>query len=394
MSINRPKNPTKPPQSGGKDKKPKPSRTVTDRASKTVQKRRGGGGGNRMFGGMGGFKGVDRRMVQQLINSTVRPEIMAMKDDRQYINRQANDALEDQNALYAGTIRGLNQVYDSTGQYVNNLGQQINTGFQNLAGQVAGNDAAVGGVVDANASAAQQAINAQLAQAGIAGIAPVDPSIQGDAAFAKNIAAQQATNNQTNIGMQQQSANTLTGMLGGMIQGSRATDIGRASSEHMTGVNDINRAKREDLATINDSMQQLRATKPGMIREMLLQLQAQGFDQWQALQALNMNRRQMNHGFAMDRAAMNEEANYYGTSAQAWGAQAGSSPGSSSWGSTGSSPSAPLAGPSSNPSWTPNPPKPGKNRGGRGGRKGGRSGPRSSGSQSDAIYGPLAGGVS
>jgi hypothetical protein len=378
---------------GGKkpDKpKPKPSKTVANRASKTVQKRNGGGGGNRMFGGMGGFQGVDQRMVRQLINQTVRPEMMAMRDDRQFINRQADDALSDANTAYQHQVSGINNIFNTAGQQVAGIGQQIQSGYQNLAGQVAGNDAAAQGQIDANASAAQQAIAAQLANAGITGLASPDPSIAGDAAFAKSIAAQQGANNQTNIGMQQQSAATLSGLLGGMIQGSRASGLAGASQEHATGVNDINRAKREDLASVTDAMQQLRATKPGMIREMLLQLQAQGFDQWSALQNLNMQRKQMNHGMSMDRAAMNEEAAYYGTSAQAWGSQASSPSGSASnsW-SPGTS-STPLAGPASNPSWTPNPPKGGPKGGTKPGKgkKGGRKGNGGAGGR-DAIHGPL-----
>ncbi len=376
--------------------KPKPSKTVVDRASKHQRNR---ASNNRMFGATGGFPGVNVGMVRKLINQTVKPELMSMRDDRQFINRQAGDAITDANNLYSRSVGDLNYVFGEAGDYINHLGQQVNQNYSDTASRVAGQDAAAGNAIGQTADATTQAIQAQLAAQGL-GAAPIDPRIQADAAFAKNIQSQQAANNQANIAMQQQSANTLSGMLGGMIQGSKVSNLGQANQQHVSSVNDINRAKREDLATVNDAMQQLRMTKPGMIREMLLQLQAQGFDQWSALQNLNMQRRQMNHGFAMDNAQMAQQNAYYGTSAQAWGSQAGASggsaaPSSTSWSSPSGSSNGPikLAGPAANPSWTPNPPKPPKppKKGGKnGGRNGGPRGGGPSGSSNvDAIYGPL-----
>lgn len=348
--------------------KPKPSKTVSQRAGRNVQKKQGG-----MFGAVGGYKGVNKGMVRQLINQTVRPELMAMRGDRRYVNRQADRAIGDANSLYDRSVGDLNYVFGEAGDYISNLGQQVNAGYDQTGQRMAGFDQAGQSAMQANTSAVQQAINAQLQGLGISQQAGVDPTLQQDAAFAQNQAIQQAANNQTNNAAAQQSANTLTSLLGGMIAGSKASNLGLASQTRQTGINDINRAKQDDLSTVNESMQQLRASKPGMIREMLLQLQAQGFDQWQALQQLNLSRQQM-------RLGMQEDSAYYGTGAQAWGAQSGSLPGSST-----------SSGTSSNPSWTPNagrPTKPGK----KPGRKPGRSSSHVSGSQADAIYGPLAGG--
>jgi len=348
--------------------KPKPSKTVANRASSNHQRRQQT---SRMFGSVGGYGGVDRNMVRQLINSTVRPELMAMRGDRRYVNRQANNATADANSLYDRSVGDLNYVFGEAGDYIGNLGQQINSGYDHTAQKTAQANAAGQAQMQANTDATSAAINNQLQGLGLSGLAGVDPRLMSDAAFSQNQAVQQGANEAANLAASQQAANTVTGLLGGMIAGSKASNLGQAAQNRMTGINDINRAKQDDLASINDSMRELRASKPGMIRDMLLQLQAQGFDQWQAIQSLNLSRRSMNMDAAQDSA-------YYGTAAQAWGAQAGAgSPGAS--GSTSGD---------FNPSWTPNSSSSGPRK--NGGRKGGR---RGSGSQNDAIYGPLAGGI-
>lgn len=361
---------------GKKPNKPKPSQTVVNRASKNQQQRRQS---SNMFGAVGGYKGVDQNMVRQLINQTVRPELMAMRGDRRYINRQADNATADANSLYGRSVGDLNYVFGEAGDYINSLGGQINSGYDQTAQKIAGANASGQAQMQANTNAATAAIQNQLSALGL-GNAGVDPRLTSDAAFSQNQAVQQGANEAANLAASQQSANTMTQLLGGMIAGSKASNLGQAAQNRMTGINDINRAKQDDMASVNDAMRELRASKPGMIREMLLQLQAQGFDQWQAIQSLNMSRRAMN----MDAA---QDSSYYGTAAQAWGAQAGAGS-SSGTGSPGSS-----APGSFNPVWTPNA-SPGSKPGGRpnkGGRKGGR---RGTGSQNDAIYGPLAGGYS
>jgi hypothetical protein len=375
MATNKGAKPSKP-------NKPKPSATVAKKANQTRNKGKGG----QKFGAVGGYGGVDQNMVQQLINQTVRPELKSMRDDRQYVNRQADRAVGDANSLYNRSVGDLNYVYGEAGDYINSLGSKIGAGYDQTQQNVAGMDATAASQMQASTSAVQQAIQSQLGALGLGGAIGGQSALQGDAAFAQAQQAQQAGNNQANLEMQQQSAATLTSLLGGMIQGSRASNMGQAANTRQTGITDVNRAKQDDLSTINESMQTLKASKPGMIREMLLQLQAQGFDQWQAIQSLNMSRRQMKHGFAMDRAGMAEDSAYYGTAAQSWGSQAGAGVGS---------PTSSSGINSSNPSWIPNNPSSGSGpkppkKGPKGGPKKGPRGGYSS-NHVDSVYGPQAG---
>lgn len=303
-------------QSGAK----KPSPKVVQKANKS---RQGSQQKSKMFGAVGGYGGVSRKTAKQMVNSSVRPTIQAMLRDRKLVNNQADDAVTDANTLYDRSVSGLNNIFGAADQGIARAGQAINTGFDTTKAQVAGTDATGAAQVESNNAATQQAIMSELQRLGLDTNMGVSSDVMADGGYAQNVMAQGAANNQANLGLSQQAANTVTGLLGGMIQGSKASNMGQALNTRNDDITDVNRAKRDDLSEIMGSIQELRKSKPAMIRDMLMQLQAQGFDQWQAIQALNMDRRSLNHSIGMDRAGMAEDGSYYSTLAGAFGAQAG-----------------------------------------------------------------------
>ncbi len=351
-------------------KKPKPRSKVVEKANASRKnQQRGQSNGGKMFGAMGGYGGVSRKSAKQLVNSSIRPTIQAMLRDKAKVKTQAGDAIEDANSFYDRTVSGLENIYGAAGQGIATMGQDINSGFQNTMAATAATDANAQSQIAANNSAAQQAIQSELARLGMGGQMGVDSQVVNDGTFAQNAAVQTGANNQANLGFSQNAAGTVTNLLGGMIAGSKASNMGQAANTRDADVADIGRAKRDDLSEIMSSVQEMRKSKPGMIRDMLMQLQAQGFDQWQAIQALNMDRRSLNHSIGMDRAGMAEDGSYYGTLASAFGSQAMSG--------------APVA------SGIPQPTVPSKYRPGGKTKKVKRT---PTGSRNDEYRGPLAGG--
>ncbi len=310
---------SKPSAGAGKPRKPRDK--VVQKANQSRNRNKGSGSG-KMFGAVGGYGGVSKKSAKQLVNSTVRPTIQAMLRDKAKVNTQAGDAIQDANSLYSRSVGDLNHIFGAADQKVSSLGQQINSGYDQTMGQVAAQDAASGQQVASNNSAVQQAIMSELSRLGLSSNMGVSESLMGDAALSQNVSTQTASNNQANLQGSQQAANTVSGLLGGMIAGSKASNMGQVLNTRNADVADVGRAQRDDLSEIMGSIQEMRKSKPGMIRDMLMQLQAQGFDQWQAIQALNMDRRSLNHSIGMDRAGMAEDGSYYGTLASAFGTQA------------------------------------------------------------------------
>lgn len=289
-------------------------------------------------------KGLDQKKynqylptAKQLVRDTVRPEINTLKDQREQIDTSADRALRDLTSLYNRSVGDVNTTYNTAGSSIANHGTQINTTYDQAKNTVAAGDQAAVGAIQSNTSAQTAAVAAELAKLGIGQMSGDQiGAMAADGSFQSNIATQQGANNQANLGMQQASANSLTQMLGGMVQASRASNLGQLANSHTAGVNDINAQRRDDRADINNAIAELKAGRPGMIRDMLIQLQAQGFDQWQAVQALNLDRKQMNHAMSMDRVGMVEDSSYYGTAARNWGSTAlAPAPGNSGGGNSG-----------------------------------------------------------
>lgn len=361
-----------------KPNKPRPN--VVKKANETRSKGSKVTKSSKMFGPVGGYPGVSKKQARQLVNDQIKPELRSMRNDRKFVNRQAKDAVADTNSLYNRSVGDLNHVFGEAGDYIGALGQQINQGYSDTATKVGAIDTAATSQIQTQTDAVKQAIQSELQRLGIQQTG-IDPRLQADSQFTQNVSTQMGANNQANLAASQQSANTVSGLLGGMIAGSKASNLGQAANTRNAAISDVQRTKRDDLSTILESMQEIKKSRPAMIRDMLMKLQAQGFDQWQAIQALNMDRRSLNHSMAMDRAGLAQDAAYAGTGAQAWSAQAGASaPSFGAPAPVGST----VPGTSSNPlSWVnATPPKKGsKSRGG-------------SGSRNNELPGPLAGGYS
>lgn len=277
------------------------------------------------IGGYGGFKGVNKHRLNQLIQAQLQAVINPLRDEKKDIRRQTKHQLESANTLYDRTNDDLSAIYDRTGNYIAGRNEETAQSWDKARGATAQSQQGLLSQLMGNSTAATGGANDEMARLGISGANTALAANVGDSEFAKNLANQQGANTQANLEMMASAAGSVGNLLMGMNQGSYASAAGQAANAHQDNISSIKNDSRDALAEVMDAIRGARGTRPGLFQQMLQQLQTTGWGMYVDQQNLNQNQQQIN---------MQRQAQRF-AQAQSRRANSGSSSGSS--GSGGSS---------------------------------------------------------
>lgn len=228
-------------------------------------------------GGRKGGKGLEAT-ARRLANGVIRDEVRDLRDQNKEVNRAAENAIDTARFQYQRGLGDLEYIGGETSDYVKSLGDKT----QAMYGQtsLAQNAAAaalqqqLGGIYDTGASAA----NTELERLGIGdGSDSFLQQMRSDQANASSVGAINSANAQSTLGAMQANSGAVSDLLGGMVQGSMLSNVGRNLNDRNDAFMDIRNEKQDQQALIRDAIKSARGSRQDVFFQLLQQLRQSGW---------------------------------------------------------------------------------------------------------------------
>lgn len=257
--------------------------------------RKNKGGGGKFFGGMGPYKGVPIKRVNQLINGIMRDELRDLRGEKRGIRRDMRNDLSGLRRDYQRGMGDLDHIYDETNDYMQHMNTQNQQMYDNAGNQVAGATQALQSQLGNTYTGAANSVNDEMARLGIQGAANTS-QIQADSAFSQATAQQAGANAGSTLDLAQTNSGALSGLLMGMNQGQYQSSAGQQLNAFNDGRTDVMQNKLDNMQQIRDAMRDVKGSRRDLFIQMLNQLQQTGWGQMMDLQQLNLQKKQMRKG--------------------------------------------------------------------------------------------------
>jgi hypothetical protein len=289
----KPVNEPRPP--GGQGPRPShvPHITKPDRDNKKKdddkgKKRKGPGG--RYYGRVGGYRGVDKRAVNRLVNGVLKDEYRDLRRQKQAVRRENRFLTRDANTQYERGLGDLNYVHGETGDFISALTDKNAAMFADQRNTQAQANAALQQQLGTTYGGAADNVTAELARLGIQGGGSTAGLMQ-DQAFAESLARQSGSNALSSMDMASSNAALGSNLVAGMNQGAMTSNLGTLSNKRSDALSTIRQDRIDQLADINGAMQDAAAGRKDVFFQLLQQLQQTGWSQYMDQQQLKMQRK-------------------------------------------------------------------------------------------------------
>src|SRR6478735_5082642 len=134
------------------------------------------------YGGAEGWKGVKTKPAKQLVNSQIKQEIEPLKDDKRQLKSDNRSA-----------VRGINQIYGTTGDYLAGRNQDISSGYDQAASQNSIAQQALQNQLSKQTAGTMAEASSELSRLAIGDTGAL-PSLQSGGQNALNVASQISAN--------------------------------------------------------------------------------------------------------------------------------------------------------------------------------------------------------
>jgi hypothetical protein len=261
----------------------------------------GGGGGNSnamSYYGMGKFNGPSRKKAGLIVQREINRQLRELASEARQTKHSGREAVKKIHGQRRATIGDLDYLYNEADDYIGAQKQQIDSRYnqtkENVGNIFADLQQSQGQQIDATRAAAM----AEMQRLGIqqTGMGQYD----ADAAFLQGLGQQQAADVDANLRSQQTGASAIGDLLQGMSRGSRASQIGQATTDAQESINDVRGDVRGQLLDIFDSMRGVRAERPAMTNELWMQMQDSAYQQWAETNQINFQNQLATNQFNLD----------------------------------------------------------------------------------------------
>lgn len=269
----------------------------------------GNSNNNHRYGAYAGYKGVKRKRAAHLVNADIRDMMQMLRRELKSGRRDLRHEMHDVRQDYRNEREDINNTFDETGKFIGQQNGIIDQRFADSNAQAQAAQAALmqqlGGMNASNSGA----VDSELARLGMDS-GSFTGQLSADQGYATDMASITGANNMANLAAMQASAGTVGNLLASMNEGSRGSMLSTNMRNRDEQIGDIRDAKHDFAKDIRQRVLDVKSQRGDMIRQMLEQLAQTGWAQYvdqqnlnQNQQQINMQRQQMQHGFAMDRAA-------------------------------------------------------------------------------------------
>ncbi len=292
--------------------------------------------GPKYYGGNGnGFKGVNVRQLNRLVNSQLQQIMAPIRDEKKGVRREANDAIRGAENQYQRATGDLNHIFGETGSYISSRNADTAAAFDTARNNSTSNQAALIAQLGLNSQAG--GVDSELGRLGISGDAFAGGA-NADQQFAGMLANQQGANQQGNLDLMASAAGGIGNLLLGMNSGSQASALGQALNNRNDTVTELRDDKRDALADINDALREARGQRRGIFQELLQSLLQTNWGMYVDQRNLNQQQQQINMQRQAQKFAQRQAGGSGGSSGGGGGYSSGGSGGSSGGGGGGKGP--------------------------------------------------------
>lgn len=216
-------------------------------------------GGSGRIGAVGGYKGVKKSKVNNLVGGIINAEVRQQRESSRAAQDTYQRSVGDINKIFSETDKGIRATNATYAQNRDAAKQGVNT---SAARQSSNLDQIYGGAANNINSELERLGISGAAGAGVAGLAQDQAWQQGEA-----IQSRDNINNIINVGAG--NAGALGSALLSMNTGERTSQLGQARNTRDTAV-----------SKVRDAIIEARKKRPDLFNQMLEQLQNTGWNQY------------------------------------------------------------------------------------------------------------------
>jgi Fe-S cluster biosynthesis and repair protein YggX len=280
----------------------------------------GNGNGNGRYGAYAGYKGVKRKRAANLVDGELKSLMHMLRRELRSGRRELRHEAGDVRQEFRNERQDINKIFGETGEFIGQQNGLIDERFKASNAQAQAAQAALmeqlGGMNSANTGA----VGDELGRLGM-DMGAFGGQLAADQGYATDMAAISGANNAANLQAMQAASGTMGNMLLGMNEGSKGSMLSANMRNRDEQIGDIRDAKHDFTKDVQQRVLDAKSQRGDMIRSMLEQMAQTGWAQYidqqnlnQNQQQINMQRRQMQHGFAMDNAYASGSSGSSGTS--------------------------------------------------------------------------------
>lgn len=226
-------------------------------------------------GGRKGGKGLEAT-ARRLANGVIRDEVRDLRGQNKEVNRAAENAIDTARFQYQRGLGDLEYIGGETTDYVKSMGDKTQAmyGQTSLAQSAAAAalQQQLGGIYEQGAAGA----NSELSRLGI-NQDDFMGQMRVDGANAQATGAAQSASAASTLGAMQANSGAVSDLLGGMVQGSMLSNVGRNLNDRNDAFMDIRNEKQDQQALIRDAIKSARGSRQDVFFQLLQQLKQSGW---------------------------------------------------------------------------------------------------------------------
>lgn len=246
---------------------------------------KGNGGAPKNYGAYGGYKGVSRKDAAKLVNPEIRAAVATLRKQRKLSRQSRNYYSKQYRNQWQGQRGNIKDNAKTTQNYIEGQNAAIGNLYQDAQDQSAQAQQALMSQLQSSTDATTNMANNNLGALGLGSV--------GDLGGADRmaLAAQQGANNQANLTAMSAGAKSIGDLFLGASSAERQSALGDARSARNEALNQARKAYWDDRTAINQEIRDTKASRRGLINQMMQQMAETGWGQYMDYENLKLSKK-------------------------------------------------------------------------------------------------------